>query len=175
MKKDTNWLVSELVRQTRDSDAEARHTIETLREVARFEPNAMADVLGLTGLESRHMFPPLGIYLPCVWVSCWDGDTVNIRLRAGQQIAVKLIGCQTLGIHTEEGRKAAHFLESLFEKDGELRVCFPLVDEHDTQELVHVLRSFAFQPTAGSVYIGTENVSELMVRRGYATKELPNA
>lgn len=184
MQKGFNWLASELARKTADSKADdtldltvaqASHVLKTLRNVTRFAPEAVADVLDLA-VDRPHAMPPLGVTMLCEWVSCQDGDTVNVRLKIGpQQVAVKLIGCHTLGIHTEEGRKAEHYLESLFEKDGELRVHFPLTDENDTQNLVEILRSFAFQPADGHVYIGTENVGEMMVRNGYATREKRDA
>ncbi len=175
MQKDFDWLVSELVRQTRDSEVEARHTIETLREIARFEAGAVADILGLADLESRHIVPPLGVCLPCEWASCPTAHTVQVRLRAGQNVVVELIGCHVPNVAVKEGLESLHFLMSLFERDGRLRACFPLADDEDTEALVRVLRPLAYETIAGCIYIGTENVSEIMVQHGFATKERQDA
>lgn len=172
MKKNHTWLASELARQTKNNEDEAGYMLGRLREIARFEPGVVCAVLGLA-VDQSHVMPPLGICLPCEWVSCRDGDTVNIRLRTGQQIGVKLMDCHIPDRNTKGCLEANHFLESLFEQDGPLRAWFPLVDENDVHKLVHILQSFAFELASGRIFIGTEDVSEIMVQRGFATREEP--
>lgn len=160
MKKDFNWLASELARQA-DSEhdltvAQASHAVKTLREVARFAPDEVAEILGL-----GHVMPPLGVCLPCKWVSCSNGNRVLVRLRNGQCVTVELLGCH---IEEQPSQKATHFLESLFEKDGALRVCLSVTWQWESLQA----------PVSGHIYIGTESVSEIMVRHGFATKEKPD-
>lgn len=157
MRKDFNWLASELARQA-DSEhdltvAQASHAVKTLCEVARFAPDEVAEILGL-----GHIMPPLGICLPCEWVSCSHGNEVLISVLAGRRVHVQLRDCC---VFEQPPQKATRFLESLFEKDGNLRVCLPPTWQWDSEESWE----------RGRIYIGTESVSEIMVRRGFATKE----
>lgn len=165
MKKDFRWLASELARQTMDSGADstldltvaqASHALKTLREIARFAPDEVAEILGL-----GHTMPPLGICLPCEWISCSNGNRVLVRLPAGQCVTVELLGCRVV---EQPPQKATHFLESLFEQDGALRVCLPVTWQWESMQA----------PVPGYIYIGTENVSDIMVRCGFATKEKLN-
>lgn len=125
--------------------------------------------------------PPEGICLRCQWHCVRDGETVEVRLlRTGQVCAVRLVDCWVDRLATEAGRKAHAFLLSLLEKnDDALHVWFKPGEGSthcviDSPELVRRApsQSVWVAPTFwGRLFIGTEDLSEVMVRHGHAAAE----
>lgn len=119
--------------------------------------------------------PPEGFCARCEWVRSRDGDTVEVRLRTGQVCAVRLLDCWCDKLETEAGRAAKAFLDSLLEKnDDVLRVWVQPPVDRDGDGVVDVtdlLRILTFDRVLGRLFIGTQDVSEIMVMHGYATAE----
>lgn len=121
------------------------------------------------------ILPPEGICVRCEWEKARDGDTVEVRLRTGQTCAIRLIDCWAEEKRTDAGRRAAHFLESLLEEnDEQLWVWFPPLKDTDGDgvlDLKEILAQMTFDRVPGRLFIGSEDVSELMIRHGLATRE----
>ena len=122
--------------------------------------------------------PPPGHCLPCEWVRNRDADTWIMRLRTGQEVAIRPIGFWAVKKTLEAGRAALAFVNSLFEEEDEgFHVYFPLTEDKDGNGIIDVtdiLKRFSFDRIPGHVFLGTENVSDIMMRHdhGYRTKAL---
>ena len=118
--------------------------------------------------------PPYGICLPCTWVRNRDGDTICVRLRTGQECAVRLIDCWAPERGTPDGERAAAHLNDLMDhNDQPVSLFVPLAKDTDKDGIVSVtelIKSLSFDRLVGRVFIGTEDVSVLMVKAGHATK-----
>jgi len=120
--------------------------------------------------------PPHGLCLPCEWVRNRDGDTVIVRLRTGQEIAIRLKDCWAPEKQTKDGRASHRFLDVLLEKATRpLSVYFGLPDTgpNDTIDITDILKVFTFDRAVGRLFIGDIDVNEIMISRGHATREKP--
>lgn len=121
--------------------------------------------------------PPYGFCVPCQWVNNRDGDTVTVKLRTGQQCAIRLIDCWAPELNQPGGKKAAEFLTALLEgADEELSVFVPLAKDRDKDGVVSVmeiLKGLSFDRVPAHLFLGTEDVSGLMVKAGHASKSRP--
>lgn len=114
--------------------------------------------------------PPYGICLPCTWHRNRDADTPEVRLRTGQVVAVRLIDCWA----RDGDEKADAFAEKLLDDfDGMMSVWFPLPEtgRDDQVDITDILRAASFDRVPGRVFLGTRDLSEILVTYGYATKE----
>lgn len=121
------------------------------------------------------MCPPEGLCLPCKWLSNRDGDTVVVELRTGQQLIVRLLDCWCEELTTQAGRDAKHWIDSLLEEnDDPLHVFLPLPRDrnHDGRiDITDLLHQASFDRVLGRLFIGTEDVSGMLVRHGHAVVE----
>ena len=124
--------------------------------------------------------PPYGLSLyglcvPCEWVRNRDGDTVEVRLRTGQVVAVRLQDCWVAELNTKEGEKAKAFLDDLLSQwDSAIRLGVPLPHDTDNDGVVDVTELLkqvvSFDRVVGRLWLGSEDLSEYLVRHGYATR-----
>jgi len=118
--------------------------------------------------------PPPGICAPCTFVRVRDGDTPVVRLRTGQQIAVRLIDCWCPESDEKGGAEATAFLHSLLDgADGCLHVWVPLARDRNGDgvlDVFEILGAQSFDRVPGRLWIEETDVSEIMVSRGRATK-----
>lgn len=123
--------------------------------------------------------PPYGICVPCHFAGLRDGDTPLVRLRTGQQIAVRLIDCWCPEMSEAGGAKAKEFLGLLLDgADGELSMWVPLARDRNADGVVDVMEILAaqsFDRVPGRLFIGESDVGEIMVERGHATRGRPAA
>lgn len=124
--------------------------------------------------------PPLGLTTEAVWLGNRDGDTILVRLPILGECAIRLVDCWCEEMHTEAGRAAKAFLDSLFERGGQrvyVHLGAPEDRDHDGRiTLLEILKAEAsFDRLVGRVWIGDHDVSETMVAAGHATaqKETP--
>ena len=121
--------------------------------------------------------PPEGLCLRCTWVKNRDGDTVEVRLRSSQVVAVRLMECWAIEMDKEGGLDAKEWLDSLLADTGRtLRIWIPPAKDHDGDGVVdikEVLRDVSFDRVVGRLFYGSDDVSELMVKAGYATAKKP--
>lgn len=116
--------------------------------------------------------PPKGICVDCKWEKARDGDTVELRLRTGQTIAVRLLGINCPEKNTQEGQDAKHFLESLLEEnDNPLSLWLPPLKDTDGDGILDVkeiLSQMTFDRVPGVLFIGTQDVGGILIRHGHA-------
>jgi len=116
--------------------------------------------------------PPLGYYLPCRWVYNRDGDTVTVKLRTGQEVAVRLTDINAAEKNTDKGLAAKHWLDALLEQNIEpVSVYLTLIRDQNYNEVIDVtdvLNSATFDRWPGRVFVGEEDLNDLIVRAGHA-------
>lgn len=115
--------------------------------------------------------PPHGICLPVCIDRVVDGDTVVVVVKGGSHhLRIRLKDCWAEENDTPEGKRAAKELLSIIESCDHASLFVP-VDEKEPLNLFKVL---SFERIVGHVFVShDETLSEIMVRRGFATKEEP--
>lgn len=125
--------------------------------------------------------PPLGICLTCQFVRVRDGDTVELKLGTGQIIAVRLIDCWCEETDDRDlfrrakAIAARDFLADLLSEE-DLAVYFPPVPDANRNGIIDftdITKALSFDRVPGRLFVGTEDVSQLMVRAGHATASKP--
>lgn len=122
--------------------------------------------------------PPLGICIPVEYEKCRDGDTVEVRSRLGGTVAVRLKDIDCPELRTQAGRDAKNFLESLLEKNDEpLALWLPLLDDRGDGmlDIKDILRQMSFDRVPGVLFIGTEDVSGVLIRHGHGVSSARGA
>ena len=118
------------------------------------------------------ILPPKGICVSVEWERCRDGDTVEVRLRTGQTVAVRLMGIDCPERHTPEGRAAKEFLDSLLERnDDPLTLWLPPLKDTDGDgvlDVKDVLGQMSFDRVPGVLFVGTEELGGILIRHGHA-------
>lgn len=125
------------------------------------------------------MHPPLGFTGRCKFSYCRDGDTPVVTLRlGGMDVAVRLLDCWAPEQRTAEGKESTIYLSNLLddaEDDGLQLVCYlQEINDRDGDHVIDigdVLRSATFDRWPGRLYIDNQDVSDLMVKAGHATRE----
>lgn len=119
--------------------------------------------------------PEHGLCVPVKVIRVYDGDTVHVRLydpedkREGLKTwHVRLLDCwapEVKGPEREDGLKAKAFLEDLLRDEEDVSVFVP------RQPKANILDAMTTMGRVlGRLFIGSQDVSEVMVRHGYATK-----
>lgn len=106
--------------------------------------------------------PQPALHLPCKIIDVYDGDTLtaDITLR----VRVRMVDCWAPEIKEAGGKESRdHLRELALDKDGILYV--PLGGAKTFGDL------FSFNRVVGRVYVDGEDVSQLQVTAGHATKE----
>lgn len=116
--------------------------------------------------------PPYGLCLPCRFVRCRDGDTVEIAFCGSDRVwAIRLIDCWCAEKSLAEGREAKQYAEKILEQVDRLSVFVPA--PKDVHNLLHNL---TFDRVPGYLYVTTDRtLNEMMVLGGHATKEKPQS
>ena len=116
--------------------------------------------------------PPKGICVSVAWERCRDGDTVEVRLRTGQTVAVRLKGIDCPERRTPEGHAAKQFVDSLLERNDEpLTLWLPPLSDTDGDGVLDVKEALAqmtFDRVPGVLFVGTEDVGGILIRHGHA-------
>jgi len=105
---------------------------------------------------------PVGWTTEAKIVDIHDGDTVIVEIT--KKIHVRLLDCWAAELNTEEGVKAK---EALVKIIGNRNDCVLYIPADKKQDLSHIM---TFGRILGYVFVNKKNVSEEMVRGGYATK-----
>lgn len=108
--------------------------------------------------------PPHGVCLPCQLDRVIDGDTVSVRC-LDRIWHVRLLECwapETRGPEKPEGLESKSFLEDLLAEEEDLSVFIPHA-EHG-----NMMHAFTMGRILGRLFVGTEDVSAIMVRHGLA-------
>lgn len=112
--------------------------------------------------------PPYGLYLPCRFVRCRDGDTVTISLpQSNREWSVRLIGIDCPELHEQGGPEAKQFAESVLQNASDrLSVYIPA-----PKDVVNLLANLTFDRIPGHIIVGEDrNLAELLLVAGHATK-----
>jgi len=115
--------------------------------------------------------PPEGLCVPCTYDYARDGDTIVVVLRTGQTCAVRLIDCWAPERRTKEGRAAKRFVEEWMDNTAmPLHAWFPLpgTGSDGRVDITDLLKSLTFDRVPGRLFVGTRDMSEELVLRGYA-------
>lgn len=117
--------------------------------------------------------PPEGICTRVQWVRNRDGDTVVVRLKTGQECAIRLMGIDCPELGTRRGDQAARFLNELLAgEDGqELLLWIPPIRDVNGDGVLsipEILQQTTFDRVPGRLFIGTEDVTDILERHGYA-------
>jgi endonuclease YncB( thermonuclease family) len=135
--------------------------------------------------------PPHGIAVPCKIVSVTDGDTLKVSvydpasMREGiLVISVRLIDCwapeisrATDNVERRRGVEAKEYLLKLTGDPNENYSLFVPWEQQDAKGRVKRLNLgslFSLGRVLGVVFKGDDDVGEMLVRRGLATKTKPN-
>ena len=118
--------------------------------------------------------PPEGLCCRCEYERCRDGDTVEVRLRVLGTVAVRLLDIEASELSEPGGPEAKVFLEDLLgENDDQLWLWLPPFKDKDRDgvlDLKEILTQTTFDRVPGVLFIGTQDVCEILVRHGYAEK-----
>lgn len=112
--------------------------------------------------------PPFGLCLPCTFVRCRDGDTVEVSLPGSDHVwAIRLIRCWCKEMHEPGGREAKQFAEKILMQAGNtLSVFIPA-----PRDVHNLLRNLTFDRVPGYLYVNAEQtLNEMMVLGGHATE-----
>lgn len=122
--------------------------------------------------------PPLGLCVPVEYVRCRDADTVVVKLRTSQQVAVRLIDCWAAEAGTREGDRASDYCERLLadarEQNLPMVAWFPLACDRDKSgviDLTDMLKALSFDRVPGRLFVGDRDLSVILVAEALATKE----
>jgi len=123
--------------------------------------------------------PPTGFCTKCEVVKIIDGDTLRVRIT--RIIDVRLLECYCPETRTkdltekEKGLQAKNYLEDLlYEREDSPQINYqsrPLVLFIPADEDGQIKDIFTFGRVLGRVFVDGEDVSEMMIESGHATKE----
>lgn len=121
---------------------------------------------GQAGLKDP---PPRGISTTAIVEECYDGDTVTVTLQL--QCRVRLLDCwapEVRGSQKPEGLKSKAHLQKLIPEGSTVRLFIPTTGR--------LQDSLTFGRALGSMWVQNDdgtftNVSDQMVKDGFATKE----
>ena len=89
-------------------------------------------------------------------------------------MAVRLIDCWAPEMREEGGPASKDFLTSLLEEyDEPLRLWLPPLKDTDRDgilDIKEILSQMTFDRVPGRLFLGTQDVSEIMVRHGHAAR-----
>jgi len=112
--------------------------------------------------------PLHGLHLPCQYLRCRDGDTVEISLYGSDRIwAIRLIDCQAPD-RGEPGRdEAKAHAEQLLENAELVTVSVPT-----PADPLHLLKNLTFDRIPARLWISDdETLGERMIKDGFAKHE----
>lgn len=116
--------------------------------------------------------PPLGMCFQVELVRTRDGDTAVVRLRTGQEVAVRLMEIDAPERNEEGGREANDQLYSILEAAEDLRLFIPPppVGTTGQLEVVDLLKALSFDRIPGKLFADSVDVGEELVRLGAAKR-----
>lgn len=122
--------------------------------------------------------PPYGVCLPVTYCHCRDGQTVVVRLRSNQVLAVQLLGCKvprrdvTDPAIRAKGREAANYLHRLLLHSDEVAAFLPLSESEAAQlaDGYGLPHKPSADPIPGRIFGDGRDVAQVLVEHGFATK-----
>ena len=117
--------------------------------------------------------PPLGITLPATWIPERDGDTPVVRLPSGRRCAIRLKDCWCPEKHQPGGIEARNYLWKILGHAVRLTAHFDLPKDRNADgvlDITEILGAASFDRIPGRLFADGQDVSELMVSAGHATK-----
>ena len=122
--------------------------------------------------------PPAGLCTRVEYKRCRDGDTPEVRTKTEQTLAVRLQECWCPELSEPGGPEAAKYVDNLLSDADILHVWFPPLKDIDGDGVLdfdEILQAMSFDRVPGRLFLGVgeaaEDLSELLVAKGYATKE----
>lgn len=106
--------------------------------------------------------PPLGICVPVKYLRCRDGDTAEVELRTGQEVAVRLADVDAPEIRDSGGPEAKQWLETVLSEAEFIRLYIPLVDAGDdgTLDIIDILGAMSFDRVPGRLFVDGLDTTE---------------